>query len=76
MNIIEKYQSAPGQNTTFQGYPMMEKNVQDDITACKECLAVRNAFDIRTDYDKYYLNVYNNKAFSFSTNLLSLQFPK
>ena len=74
-NIVEKYDYTPGSNGTFGGDPIQQKETGKDVTACTECLATRNAFVIRTDYDKYFMEVYNNKAQNFETDLLGLQFP-
>lgn len=74
-NIVEKYNYKPGSNGTFAGYPLPDKDTGKEVTACTECLAVRNAFAIRTEYDKYFMEFYNNKAQNFETDLLALQFP-
>jgi hypothetical protein len=74
-SFIENYDYPPGSNGSFSGYPLPGTDVQKEVTGCTECLATRNAFTIRTDYDKYFLEIYNNKAQSFETDLLHLQFP-
>lgn len=73
--MIEKYENSPGSNGTFEGNKVLEKNTEKEITGCTECLATRNAYAIRTEYDKYFMEIYNNKAQNFETDLLELQFP-
>lgn len=48
--------------------------IQDINSGCMECSSIYNAKKIRTAYDKYWIQYYNNKAQNTSTDLLNLQF--
>jgi len=48
--------------------------VQTLYSPCEECASIYQAKDIRTKYDQFWINYYNQKAQSNPTDLLELTF--
>jgi len=69
----ENYQCS---GSTCPTHPMNEDvgQVQNLYSPCEECSSIHNAKKIRTAYDKFWLQFYNNKAQQANTDLLDLQF--
>ena len=49
--------------------------VQKLYSPCQECVGIHQAKQIRTAFDQFWIQYYNQKAQSNPTNLLELQFP-
>ena len=69
----ENYDLPPGTNGYFAGHPVLEKKTGKPISAY-DSSSFMKATKIRTDYDKYWLTFYNQKAANFKTNLLTMEF--
>lgn len=72
-NNRENYQLPPGTNGNFAGHPVMEKKTGKPLSAY-DSESFMKANKIRSNYDKHWLNFYNQKSANFDTKMLNLQF--
>ncbi len=69
----ENYATPPGTNGDFGGHAVMEKKTGKPLSAYHSDSFGKAAHE-RTEYDKYWLMFYNQKAANFKTDLLKLEF--
>ena len=69
----ENYAYPPGSNGKFAGHPVKEMKTGQPVSAYNSS-SFQKSFNIRTDYDKYWLTFYNQKSANFPTDLLTMEF--
>jgi len=72
----EHYGASNNDNYTTNAMPIVAPitTLQDTQTSCTDCASIYNAKKIRTDYDRFWMQFYNNKAQNTPTDLMDLQF--
>ena len=73
---IEHYGVNNNNNYNTNAMPLDApvNTLQNTQTSCTDCASIYNAKKIRTDYDRFWMQFYNNKAQNTSTDLMDLQF--
>ena len=74
MNKLESYEYPPGSNGSFAGKQNRADVIQHTLSSCPDCYSIQQANKNRTQYDLYWIHLYNTRAQRTDTNLLNLQF--
>lgn len=75
-NSRESYDYPPYTNGSFYGKAVPPNEIQNTLTPCSDCYSIHQANKNRTDYDRFWLKFYNNKAQNYDTDLMKLQFSR